>query len=160
MSTPPSFLRRRIIDPTLSLLRQGITPPKLALCFALGVVVGGFPVLGSTTLLCTVVALALRLNLPAMQLANWIAYPLQLAVLIPLFRAGEWLFRVTDRIELTPEKLAAMVREDTWGTVVALWDTTLHAIAAWALLAGPAIGLLYLALLPIFSRLARRMEAA
>jgi uncharacterized protein (DUF2062 family) len=156
----PSWLRCRLVDPTLALLRQGITPPKLALCFALGIVVGCFPVLGLTTLLCAGIALALRLNLPAIQLANWIAYPLQLAVLIPLYRAGEWLFRVRTGIELTPDKLVAMFRADLWGSIVALWDTTLHAIAAWTLLAGPAIALVYLILLPIFRRLAPRREVA
>lgn len=157
---PPSWLRRRLVDPTLALLRQGITPPKLALCFALGIVVGSFPVLGLTSLLCAGVALALRLNLPAIQLANWIAYPLQLAVLIPFYRAGEWLFGVTDHIDLTPDKLVAMFRADLWGSVVALWDTTMRAIVAWSLLAGPAIALTYVLLLPLFRRLAPPREAA
>lgn len=160
MNPPPSWLRRRLVDPTLALLRQGITPPKLALCFALGIVVGSFPVLGLTSLLCAGVALVLRLNLPAIQLANWIAYPLQLAVLIPLYRAGEWLFGVRDHLELTPDRLVAMFRSDLWGSIVALWDTTLRAIVAWSLLAGPAIALTYFLLLPLFRRLAPPREAA
>jgi uncharacterized protein (DUF2062 family) len=43
------FLRRRLIDPLLALLTQGITPQKLALSIAIGAIVGIFPVLGSTT---------------------------------------------------------------------------------------------------------------
>jgi uncharacterized protein (DUF2062 family) len=63
-----SFLYRRLVRPILELLRQGVTPGKIALSLALGVVLGVFPVLGSTTALCTLAAITLRLNLPAIQL--------------------------------------------------------------------------------------------
>ena len=45
-------------------LRQGLTPHKLAMTCALGVVVGIFPVFGTTTILCFAVAIAFRLNIP------------------------------------------------------------------------------------------------
>ena len=75
------------------LLKQGITPEKIALTVALGAFIGTIPMLGTTTILCTVVALALRLNLPAIQMVNGIVYPLQLILLIPFYRLGAWLFR-------------------------------------------------------------------
>src|SRR3954467_6597463 len=83
------FLRRRLIDPVIDLLRQGVTPEKIALSLAFGLGIGIFPVLGISTVLCTVVALALRLNLPAIQLVNYLASPLQLALIIPFVRVGE-----------------------------------------------------------------------
>ncbi len=42
-----------------------MTPEKMALSLALGGALGVFPALGCTTLLCTLVAIVLRLNLPA-----------------------------------------------------------------------------------------------
>src|SRR5215510_2180462 len=84
-----SFLRRRLVDPILELLRQGVTPEKIALSFALGLGIGIFPVLGVSTVLCTVIAIALRLNLPAIHLANYAASPLQLLLIIPFVRMGE-----------------------------------------------------------------------
>jgi uncharacterized protein (DUF2062 family) len=87
------FLHRRLVRPVLDLLRQGVTPEKIALSLALGVALGVFPVLGSTTALCALAALALRLNLPAIQIVNYFVYPLQIALLIPFFRLGERLFR-------------------------------------------------------------------
>ena len=60
-----SFSYRRLVRPILRLLRQGVTPEKIALSLALGAVLGVFPVLGSTTALCTLAAITLRLNLPA-----------------------------------------------------------------------------------------------
>src|ERR1700693_6100509 len=76
----------------MALLQQGITPEKLALSVALGITLGIFPVLGSTTLLCAIAGLFLGLNQPTLQSVNYIAYPLQLGLLIPFFRFGERLF--------------------------------------------------------------------
>jgi len=50
------FFYRRLVRPILDLLRQGVTPEKMALSLALGGALGVFPALGCTTLLCTIVA--------------------------------------------------------------------------------------------------------
>src|SRR5499433_449831 len=86
------LLHRRLVRPVLDLLRQGVTPEKLALSIALGLALGVFPVLGATTALCALAALILRLNLPAIQIVNYFVYPLQIALLLPFFRLGERLF--------------------------------------------------------------------
>ena len=75
------FFYRRLILPILNLLRQGITPEKIALSIAFGIALGVFPVIGATTLLCAAAAIVLRLNLPAIQLVNYFVYPLQIALL-------------------------------------------------------------------------------
>ena len=49
---PPGFWRRRLGDPLVSLLAQGLTPERLALSLAAGLVLGLFPIVGATTLLC------------------------------------------------------------------------------------------------------------
>ena len=51
------FFRRRVARPILELLRQGVTPEKMAMSLALGVALGVFPVLGTTTALCALAAL-------------------------------------------------------------------------------------------------------
>jgi uncharacterized protein (DUF2062 family) len=48
---------RRVVDPILRLMTQGITPEKIALSLAFGIVLGVFPMLGSTAILCVVAAL-------------------------------------------------------------------------------------------------------
>ena len=65
---------RNVLVPIVDLLRQGITPEKIALSIALGAVLGIFPVLGSTTLLCAAAAFILRLNMPAIQVVNFLIY--------------------------------------------------------------------------------------
>eukprot|EP01034_Spumella_vulgaris_P003768 gene3768-4823_t len=78
-ATIEDFLLRRkpaVLGPVLAQLRQGITPEKIALTAALGAVIAVFPILGSTTVLCGLVAWGLRLNQPIIQLVNYLCYPL------------------------------------------------------------------------------------
>lgn len=83
------FFQLRLIQPVLTLLKEGVTPEKIALSVAFGIVLGTFPVLGTTTLLCAVAALVLKLNLPAIQLVNYFMYPVQLLLILPFARMGE-----------------------------------------------------------------------
>src|SRR6187399_1944856 len=85
------FLQSRLADPLRTLLRQGVTPRELALCLALGTALGLIPILGVSTALCALGALVLRLNMPAIQLVNYLLTPLQLVLIIPLLRFGEYL---------------------------------------------------------------------
>jgi uncharacterized protein (DUF2062 family) len=154
-----SFFRRRLIDPLIALLRQGVTPEKIALSLALGIVLGVFPVLGSTTILCALVALILRLNLPAIQLVNYFVYPLQLALLIPFMRAGEKIFRAQP-IPLSLAQLVAKVHANMWQSIQELWVTTVHAMVAWIAICLPAAALLYFVLAPLLRALWRAQKAA
>ena len=54
--------RNRWLKPFIQLLRQGVSPEKIALTIALGIILGITPVLGSTMLLCTLAAIVFRLN--------------------------------------------------------------------------------------------------
>ena len=60
-----------------ALLSQGATPNRLAASLAVGVALGLFP-LPFTTYLCLAAGALFGLNHPALQLANWGMYPLQL----------------------------------------------------------------------------------
>ncbi len=105
-------------------LRQGVSPDRLALTLALGFAIGCIPVLGAPTLLCAVLALALRLDLPAIQAANFAAMPLQLVLIAPFLRLGGWL------LDLKADRALAAA------TLRHLPFT--HAIAQLAALAGQA----------------------
>lgn len=133
---------RNIID----LLRQGVTPEKLALSLALGAALGVFPVIGTTTALCAIAALVLRLNLPAIQLVNYVVYPAQIALLIPFFRLGEWIFRAP-RLPLSITQVAGMFRGNYWHAIRFLSVSMCHAAVAWCLLAPFGAALLYVVLL-------------
>lgn len=152
------FFYRRLVRPILNLLRQGVTPEKIALSLALGVTLGVFPVLGSTTALCAIAALLLRLNVPAIQLINYFVYPLQIALLLPFFRFGEKLFGAAPLV-ISVSQLYAMVRADMGHAIHSLWKTTWHAIVAWGLVAPVFVALVYFALTPLLRRAWRRQSA-
>jgi uncharacterized protein (DUF2062 family) len=150
-----SFLQRRLVRPVIELLRQGVTPEKIALSIVFGITLGVFPVLGSTTALCAIAALAFRLNLPAIQIVNYFVYPLQIALLIPFFRLGEKLF-AAQHLPLSVPQIYAMIHASVSGAIRALWTTTWHAMVIWCLLAPLAGIVLYLILAPALRRVARR----
>ncbi len=123
----------------LHLLRQGLTPHKLALSLALGVALSCFPVFGTTTILCAIVAVAFRLNLPAIQVGNYLALPLQLALFIPFMRLGERILRAP-RFPLSPEQLLVMAKTRPDKTMRLLLSGQWHAILGWIVVA-PGIAL-------------------
>lgn len=149
------FVYRRVVGPIVALLTQGITPEKVALSLAFGIVLGIFPVLGSTTILCAAAALIFRLNLPAIQLVNYLIYPLQLFFLLPFIRLGELLFRDAP-LQLSLAQMLAMARADLPHAVATLWLAGVHAMSAWLLIGPPAILLLYF----LLSRALRQVAAS
>ena len=150
-----AFLRRRLVNPLARQLTQGVSPGALALAVALGLVLGAFPVLGATTALCAVAAAALRLNQPAIQVANYVAYPLQLALYLPFFHAGAWLFGEPP-VSFTIGQVRAQLEADLAGTVRLYAGANARAVAAWALVALPATLLLHATLRPLLARVRNR----
>ena len=152
------FLRRRIVIPILDLLRQGITPEKIALSVALGITLGVTPVLGSTSILCFLAAVVFRLNAPAIQLVNYFVYPLQFALLIPFIRMGEWIF-AAQPAGISLAQIVNLIRADTWNAIAILWTATMHALVAWLAIGSLASLLIYLLLAPVLRRLGAALRA-
>jgi uncharacterized protein (DUF2062 family) len=97
------------------------SPKQIALLFAVGLVLGVFPIPGFPTLLCLLAAFVLRLNAPALQLLNNATTPLQFALWLPLQRTGAWL--LGRAVSPVAESLTA-----------AAW----HAVLGWACICIPA----------------------
>ncbi len=154
-----SWLKKRLWAPLLGLLKSGIAPDRLSLCVAIGIVVGNIPILGTSTILCTVIALLFRLNLPAMQLVQAAMAPTQLLLIIPYVRLGEWLLHVPPQPLSIPAAMALM-SAGIGTAVVTLWDAILHAGLAF-LVVGPLVTYaLYRILKPVFTLAAARSAAA
>lgn len=152
------LLQRRVLQPILDLLRQGVTPEKIALSVALGAMLGIFPALGWTTILCAIAAWVLRLNLPAIQLVNYLMYPLQIVLLLPFFRLGEKLFNAP-HLPISVPQILTMSKANLEDTVKLLWSTTWHAMVVWALFAPVAVALAYFLLVPLLRRALRQSQA-
>ncbi len=152
-----SWIYRRIALPVLALLRMGATPQKLAWSIAVGLIIGINPILGSTTLLCLAVAVLLRLNLAASQLANHVVYPLEIVLIIPFIRIASRVFH-TAPMPLSANALLRAAREHPVDLSHQLWLWEWHAFVLWAILAAIAIPTIALALTPILRRLLRRID--
>ena len=156
MSVWTNQLRRRVLDPAVDLLRQGVTPEKIALSVACGVVIGVFPSLGATMLLCTAAAVVLRLNLPAIQIVNWLIYPVQLLLFIPFLRAGSWLMGAPP-VTVSVTGVFDWFRRDPWGLIGSLWTASLGAILIWLVLAPVVAAAVYFTVAPLLRGIHRTL---
>jgi len=130
-------------------LRTGISPRRLALTLALGFAIGCIPVIGIPTALCMVVALSLRLNLPAIQAANYAAMPLQIALVFPFLRLGSWMFASAGQPAISA---TAMLHESPMKLIWASSSMAGEALVAWLVIAAPAVAMITLALTPLLQR--------
>lgn len=153
------FLARRVARPVAALLGQGLTPSEIALSLAVGLAVGVFPVAGTTTLLGLAIGVSLRLSQPALQLANWLTYPLQLLLIVPFVRLGEWLAGAGPA-SFTPSQVIARFSSDPVEAVAAFGVTGLHGILGWlAVLPFLVLGL-YRLWLPVLASARQRQRRA
>ena len=153
----PSFWQRRVVVPIAAQLQQGISPEKIALTIALGLVLGIFPILGSTMILCGMAAISFRLNQPIIQLVNYFAYPVQLALVIPFYRAGETLFG-KPHIPLSISLLFQRFGADAWQFLKDFGMIAVQGIVVWLIIAPFAATLIFYATRPPLRLLAARLR--
>jgi uncharacterized protein (DUF2062 family) len=146
------FFRKRLINPIVALLTQGITVEKIALSIVVGAVVGIFPVLGTTTVLCTLVAVALRLNLIAVQTVHYAMTPVQLVMIIPFTRVGEHVVGAAPQ-PLSLQAGLDLIAQGALQAVVILWSAIWHAMVGWVVLAPFVMTVGYFVLRWILARL-------
>jgi uncharacterized protein (DUF2062 family) len=145
-------LRRRVVEPVKQQLWQGVTPRKLALSLALGVVISVMPVLGITALIALGLSVLLRLNHVAVVAANYAAYPGQILLFIPFFQAGAWLTGGPP-VPFSIEQIQAELNAGIWPTVVHYAGANARAMVAWLLVAPLATWLLRALFLKMLARL-------
>jgi len=153
----PGWWQRRIAGPIRQQLTQGITPDKIALTLALGCTLGIFPILGSGFLLCGVAAWALKLNQPIIQATGTLTYPLQLLLLIPFYRSGEWLSGAP-AIPLSIPVLIGRFFENVPLFLREYGMTGVRGILVWSLTAPFVLTALYFSLRSLLRRIARRLQ--
>ena len=130
-------------------LCQGVSPSRLALTLALGFAIGCFPVVGIPTALCALLALALRLNLPTIQAANYLVMPLQLVLVVPFVRLGGWLLASGP---YGAAKAGALLHTSRFELLLQFGSLAAHAMLAWLVLAIPAVALMTFTLTMLLRR--------
>lgn len=143
-----SWLYKKVVDPFLQILRRGSEPKKLAFSAALGISLGVFPIVGVTVFLCglAIAVLGSFVNAPTVMLANLIATPLELSLMVVFLRFGEFLTGGA-HFPLTSNALKKVLKGEASMEIV---RSILHALLGWLILAPIILVTLYIILLPCF----------
>jgi len=142
-------------EKVLDWLKCGTAPRQLAFTLALGFAIGCIPLLGVTTAICALLAIVLRLNMPAIQAANWVAMPLQVVLLIPFLRLGQWMF-ASQTMVFSRRDLLANIQAAPWHAMLQMGGLFAHGVLAWLITAGSALLLMTVLLTPLMHRVSRR----
>ncbi len=146
-----SIFREKIYLPLANLLKQGLSPSKLALVIALGMTLSVFPIIGTTTLLCTLAAILFRLNLPAIQVANYAAFPFQIILFFPFLQIGE---RISGKslATISESTLISAFNADFFQAVQELFSYLVLACFGWALASAPIFFITFSIFKVLFNR--------
>jgi len=153
-----SFWQRRVRDPILAQLKQGVTPDKIALTLALGVACGLFPFLGFTTLLCFVVAIVLKLNQPIIHIVNQLLWPVHLTAIVFYIRSGEWLYGIKP-IRYNPNEIAHLFMHSQQQFWQHFGLICLCAFITWLISTPFVVAGIYYSVRPVLKKLAALRQA-
>lgn len=137
------WVKKKVLLPIRVALKNGMSQKRLAISLALGITVGLIPFYGLTTLLVGVLAVMLRLDFVIMQVVHYIVHPIQIALLIPFFKAGNFLIG-RNNVDFTVREYIAYFKSDFWLAISDLWKLNLSAIIIWLIIAIPLSYLLYM----------------
>ena len=127
----------------------GLTPQKLALTLCVGTAIGILPLLWGTSLLCLLLAHLLKLNQVALQSVNIMLWPVHLALLVPFFKLGAWLFPWGP---LIPPDMLSTVMNSPGSSLYLLGWIVLKSLAAWLVTALPGALIAYGILMVVASK--------
>lgn len=138
--------QRRVADPIVAQLTQGITPEKIALTIAVGSALALFPMLGVTTIFCLIAGVILRLNQPMIQVVNYLCTPIHLPLIFYFWHLGEKLFGVPHvrmRMRESAELMWNLLWRDPGVFAHRFGLLVFHATVVWAILAPFWVAIVY-----------------
>ena len=147
--------RRWLIAPIKAQLMQGMTVDRVSWTIALGVVLGVFTIMGSTTLVCLLAGWAMNLNQALLHVFKTVVYPLHLALILVFIRLGERLYGAP-LIAFSIPQLLTRFKQDPLQFARDFGFAAWHGVSAWLLIAPLAALLIKMAVIPVVSRLAAK----
>ncbi|KAJ9145903.1 hypothetical protein P3X46_028231 [Hevea brasiliensis] len=154
VSTMNDWFNQKILDPFYQILSRGMEPKQLAFSAALGITLGIFPICGVTVLLCGI-AIALLGSLchaPTVMLANFVATPIELSLVVPFLRFGE-VISGGPHFPLTSEALKKVLTGQASHEVLL---SIAHALLGWLVASPLFLAALYIIFFPFFKILVRK----
>lgn len=148
---------QKFINHVLGFLQQGVSPEKLALGLAFGITLGIIPLLGATTLLCALVALVFRLNMPFVQFVHYVVSPLQLILFIPFLHKGSEYFS-SQRVHYSFDEITHMISTDLVEAVSKLFYINLCGVLLWLIISPLLFGFSYFLGLYLIRKIAHKFN--
>jgi uncharacterized protein (DUF2062 family) len=149
-----TFWQRRVRDPIVLQLTQGITPEKIALTVAIGSAIGLFPIIGTTSLLCFLIGWALKLNQPLIQLINQAMWPVHVPIIFVCVWVGQFLFNAP-HAHFSIRYMNELLRNHPSLFFEKFGMTALHAVVGWTVMAPFYVAIIYYLSLPIMRSVTR-----
>lgn len=163
VATKENWWRRWLVAPVITQLTHGTSPDRIGWTIALGMVVGVFPIMGSTTLVCLLIGWLLRLNQPVLHVFRAVVYPLHLALILIFIRLGERLYGAP-LISFSIPQLIGKFKDSPLQFARDFGMAAWHGVSAWLLIAPVAAVLIKMAAMPALRKLSvslkRRQEVA
>ena len=143
MKTISNWNFRALKSKTVALFKQGLTPIELTQSILVAALFSIIPILGVTTILLTGFSLKRKLNLPIMIAISYLAWPLQILMIIPFINIGEYIFSVP-QTHHSVEEIIASFQESFFGTLSHLSFELICGFGGWMLTAVPFFTVIYL----------------
>ena len=143
MKTISNWNFRALKSKTVALFKQGLTPIELTQSILVAALFSIIPILGVTTILLTAFSLKRKLNLPIMIAISYLAWPLQILMIIPFINIGEYFFSVPQSHH-SVEEIIASFKDSFFGTLSQLSFELLCGFGGWLLTAVPFFTFVYL----------------
>ena len=152
-----SLIKNKLYNPVVEFIQQGLSPEKIAEAITLGFLFGIIPVMGATTMLCAISAFLRKLNMAAIQLVNWLVYPLQLLFYFPLLKLGANLFQAP--IPFSIEQLKLMIKADLSAFLLRFLKANAGAVIIWLIISIPLGVLIFRLLAKSIKKISTKIEA-
>ncbi|MBP6758135.1 MAG: DUF2062 domain-containing protein [Flavobacterium sp.] len=132
----------KVKDKSTALLKQGLTPKELSQSLIVSGLLSTIPILGVSTFMITTVSLKQKLNLPIMISFSYLLWPVQILLIIPFIRVGEFIFSVPQNHH-TIERIINSFQTSFFQTLSQLSFELLCGLGGWFLTAVPIAILFY-----------------
>ena len=130
-----------VIDKITALFKQGLTPKELNQSIIVSGLISVIPIIGVSTFMITTVSLKTKLNLPVMIALSYMMWPVQILLIIPFIRMGEFIFSIPPNHH-TVEEIISSFQNSFFKTLSHLSFELLCGLGGWLFIAVPvAIGI-------------------
>ncbi len=132
----------KVKDKTTALLKQGLTPKELIQSIVVSGLISTIPILGVSTFMITTVSLKRKLNFPVMISLSYLMWPVQILLIVPFIRVGEFIFFVPQNHH-TVEEIISSFQNSFFQTLSQLSFELLCGLGGWLLTAVPISIVIY-----------------